>query len=272
MKRIRFALLMLVMLVVLTACGQGEQQEWELILVERNAATLSDGTRLDLYRNEHFDRWWFWCMEDGTRLLMVNETERPETAAGEQRFDDLSAAAREGIICWFDALERPYDLNERLEFARDDWDACLEAAGGKAEKSRFSVHSVYREVMPFEAPGERLGYRITTTMTAEETRFGNCTTHEINAYFDRDTGETVPVWNFFKLNEEEACLALAQRLVEEYSIERTAEELAAAMTAEHICLTDEELEITFPVGTLSGEIMNCVDTLEREQYADLLAD
>ena len=197
----------------------------------RGVHTLKDGTPIDAMKGFTYT---MYCLEDGTELLMVQDPVGPGNiyTGGEESLAELPQEAQERITSYYGARGLLYDEFQLLQDAYDAF---------SAEKEDFQSHWVEQEVCP-SASSDEVIYFLTSLTGSEYGMQNTC------AAFDKQTGEVIPAESLFTCQPGEiiSCLASAAGI---YDPEELAQ-MEAAFRPELVCFFPDNLDITFPAGTL----------------------
>jgi len=222
--------------------------------LERGAAALRDGTRLDVLQNDTWSRRTY-RLADGTDLLQVNKPHGPENAyvvGGTEGFDSLGKTAQEQVRAYYEQRGLLYDEQEELE----------------------KVYALYRELgMDFRsglveqsvAPtafSDRVIYFLTSVTLPTGWENGN-TVYEIRLCdaFDRETGAHIDTWDLFTAPKE----VVMKALLDECGItdQPRRAEMEAAPWEGRIEFFPGGLSVMFEPGTLPSERYNSGFTVDH---------
>ncbi len=204
---------------------------------------LSDGTNVDIIKNSGSTSY---LLSDGTELLRVKNPSGPDNviAGGTDNFNDLSETAQASVLAYYSRQGLLYDVNEVLEQAYADYQHT-------ENKDEFTSYMLSQEISP-SASNERILYFITSVYFPIDSQNGQevC----LGAAFDRETGNHINNWELFSCSEEEA----KQTLLDIAQIQNSPlrEEMEAAFSPEYLTFFADNLEISFPAGTLPNQ-ENC---------------
>lgn len=233
-----------------------EHISWEEI-VTGETVTLSDGTPVRLVEEmlrTHYR------LEDGTTLLQVQDM-GPEgmSVDGEMDFDSLNETAQGNIQAYYDAQDPGYDLEEALERSYTAY---------QIEQAEFQTHHVWWEITPIGA-NEQVIYFLSSVNQSlahsgyyEEIR--TCTA------FQRETGDVVEPWSLFSCPKEQA----KETLLDLAAMKDPAlqQEMEEALQPEYLLFYSDQLEISFPRGTLASQDTHYVIGLDYDQLSQILHD
>ncbi len=259
LKRLLTGALLLGLLLT-AGCAAGMQQDQDTwTLKEEKVVTFSDGESADLWwRDYSVDE--YYKLADGTTLLIIQQPSGPEnvSVAGVESFADLGESAQKAVLSYYDERGLLYDTQAELEKAYAEYRACKES-GTEYHKRRVS-----QDVAP-TASNDKIMCFITSVLlpvggqTVQELRLG--------AVFDRETGEVISNWDLFTLPEQEA----RQMLLDVFDADAALRaEMEAALRPEYIILFPDNLEVTFPQGTLPSQEHSYGFGLDYEEYRDAL--
>lgn len=204
---------------------------------------LSDGTTVDVLKNSGSISY---LLSDGTELLRVENPSGPDNVivGGTDSFDDLSEAAQTNILTYYSEQGLLYDVNKVLEQAYADYQ-------NTENKDEFTSYMLSQEIAP-SASNERILYFITSVQLPIDSQ--NMQEVHLGAAFDRETGSHISNWELFSCSEEETKQILLDIAQIKHSPLR--EEMEAAFSPEYLTFFTDNLEISFPAGTLPSQ-ENC---------------
>lgn len=242
MKRL-FAVVLLWCLVLLAGCAdEFQQEEVKWVLEEEKVITFSDGESANLWRIEHSGVA-FYKLSDETTLLTI-EAPNPGNfyVGGRESYDDLSASAQKAVNAFYEEQGLLFNTQTELENAYAEYLICKES--GTIYHDRY----VSQNISP-TASNDNIMCFLTSVSLPVNGQVG--TELRLGAAFDRETGEVLSNWDLFTLPEEEA----RQRLLDAFDFATPAvrAEMEAALKPEYIILFPENLEVTFPQGTLPSQ-------------------
>lgn len=204
---------------------------------------LSDGTNVDVLKDSSSISY---LLSDGTELLRVENPSGPDNVivGGTDSFDDLSEAAQTNILTYYSKQGLLYDVNKVLEQAYADYQ-------NTENKEEFTSYMLSQEITP-SASNERILYFITSVYLPIDSQNGQ--EIRLGAAFDRETGSHINNWELFSCSEEEA----KQTLLDIAQIKNSPlrEEMEASFSPEYLTFFMDNLEISFPAGTLPSQ-ENC---------------
>lgn len=197
---------------------------------------LEDGTRIDrLIGSDHS----FYCLEDGTELLMVRDTVGPDYVHSGlvESLDALPQEAQRKIIQYFDEQGILYDVFAALENAYDDY--CI-------LEDEFSTHMLSQEMVPTASSDEVL-YYLTVVTTPDNAAYGYAE-QRLGAAFHKTTGKVISLSDLFTCERDE----LIERFAEMCKVDDEAliAEMKANFKLEYVTFLPDNLEITFPAEAL----------------------
>lgn len=218
-----------------------EPERWAML--EEKVMTFPDGECVNLWRRGSFGHAAY-KLSDETTLLLVQDPAGPANvyAGGAESFDDLSEPAQRAVAAFYEEQGLLYNIPSELEKAYADYLAC------KDKRTLFREHYISQDITP-AASNESIMCFLTSVILpvngqiAQEVRLG--------AVFNRETGEVLNNWELFSLPEEET----RRRLLDAFNIGDPAlrKEMQAALKPEYIVLFPDNLDVTFPRGTLPSQ-------------------
>lgn len=233
-----------------------EQISWEEI-VTGETVTLSDGTPVRLVQERLSI---YYRLEDGTTLLQVQDT-GPEGVSvdGEMDFDSLNEAVQANIQAYYDAQDPGYDLEEALEKSYTAY---------QIEQAEFQTQHLWWEITPIGA-SEQVIYFLSSVhqpLARSEHYEEICTC----TAFQRETGEVVEPWTLFSCPEEQA----KETLLDLAEVEDPAfqQEMKEALQPEYLLFYADQLQLSFPQGTLASQDTRYVIGLNYDQLSQILHD
>ena len=233
--------------------------------VMRGAYTLADGTVLTR-RDTIFDRFSY-ELPDGTELLW-GEVPNPENNLSGGTLEDrsdLSEEAKDKIAAYLSKHGPFYDLDKSLENAYADYINASET------KRDFRANIMLQENRLLEGNGHYVTCSVRLSTPAEQYYTGVAEEDEFFVIFDTQTGEVVPLWDMFKVSEEQARRTLGKHCVAN-NVSTTAEEYANAIDPEHVCWSSEGFDIYFPAGTFQEHEHKLVVSIDTAQIKSILTD
>ena len=218
------------------------QTEEELGLKERKVITFSDGESADLWRpdNSNSD---IYKLSDGATLLTVQDPSGPSNVyvGGVESFDDLSGSAQLAVSAFYKQQGLHYDTQSELKNAFAEYLTCKESG------TEYHERYIAQDVAPTASNDTIMCFLTAVTLpvngqTIQELRLG--------AAFDRKTGKALSNWDLFTLPEKEA----RQWLLDAFDVDSALRaEMEATLKPEYIILLPNNLEVTFPQGTLPSQ-------------------
>lgn len=206
-------------------------------LLVRDAHTLADGTQIDILTGFSHT---FYCLEDGTQLLMVQNPVGPDNVYSGvvEGLDALPQEAQQKIKAYYDAQGILYDVFETLEDAYDSYYIL---------KDDFSAYSLSQNIVPTASSNEII-YFLTVVTSPDNGPHGH-TELRLGAAFDKDTGDTIPVLDLFTCEPDDLIPLLATICrIEDAAL---IAEMEAKFQPEYVIFFPDNLEITFPDGVLT---------------------
>ena len=225
---------------------------------------VSDGTPIGIYQYGYLPNGRLYTLNDGTWLLFVETPAGPQDVfvEGTENLNDLPAKAQERILAFYEEqrAQNGLDLPAALQNAYDAYRAAKYPA-------RFSFHRVQETTRP-TASSERVLYCLTTR--SQPAGSGESTSLYASA-FCKATGEPLSAWELFACPAEEAAVRLLDLAGVTDPAER--EEMAAALSPEHLIFHSDSLEIFFAPGSLPGQETSLTLTLPYDgALRELLQD
>lgn len=229
----------------------------------RGGAALQDGTALDVLERTHsfLDR--TYSLPGGVRLLSVSAPSGPASSyvMGQESLDDLSQAASERVLAYYEQRGLLYDEAQELELAY---------AHQKAMGENFRCHYVGQSVSP-SASSPKVMYFL-TTVTLPTGHGDECTGYELRLgdAFDRETGEHLDPRGLFTRPLEEVLVALLEANRIGDSVLRA--EMEAVLAPEQVILFPDSVELCFPQGSLPSQEHNYLLSARIADLPGLLRD
>ncbi len=234
----------LLCLLLLMGCSSEPRQEPERwTLVEEKVMTFSDGESVNLWRRVPFGHAAY-KLSDETTLLLVQDPAGPANVyvGGVKSLDDLSEPAQRAVAAFYEEQGLLYNVPSELEKAYADYLACQDKG------TLFHEHYISQDIVPTASNDSIICFLTSVILPvngqmAQEVHLG--------AVFSRETGEVLNNWELFSLPEDEA----RQRLLDIFNVADSAlrTEMQAALKPEYIILFPDNLDVTFPRGTLPSQ-------------------
>ena len=197
--------------------------------------TLEDGTQVDRLIGSTYS---FYCLADGTELLMVRDTIGPDNvhSGTVESLDELPEEAQQNIKMYFDEQGILYDVFTTLENAYDAY--CI-------SKDEFSTYMLSQEIVPTASNDEVIYFL--TVVTAPDKSYGHAELR-LGAAFNKVTGKVIPASDLFTCKVDELIGRFSKicKLQDEALIA----EMIENFKLEYIVFFPDNLEITFPVEAL----------------------
>ncbi|MEG6522100.1 hypothetical protein [Desulfotomaculum sp. 1211_IL3151] len=248
-------------LVLLAGCSDNPKQGEETWVLEReNAITFSDGESANLWRRDYIDDA-LYKLSDGTILLTIRVSIGPDNVyvGGVESFDDLSESAQKAVSGFYEGQGLLYDTLAELQNAYEEYLTCKES--GKVYQERF----ISQDIAPTASNDNIMCFLTSVTLPvngqmAQEIRLG--------AAFDRKTGEVLSNWDMFTLPEEKTRQWLLDKFVVAAPALRA--EMEAALKPEYIILFPQNMEVSFPQGTLPSQEYSYRVSLDYNDLREVL--
>lgn len=214
----------------------------EISAVTENSINLSDGTDVAIW--ESFD-FMSYQLGDGTELLRVQSAFGPDNVyvGGIENFDDLSENVKSKILTYYAAQGLLYDVNAELERAYADYQHT-------ENKDKFSPYRLEQDTSLI-ASNEKVLYFMTSVYLPVTGKSGEEVEMRLGAAFERETGEYIDTWDLFSCSEEEAKQTLLD--LAQITNPTLRAEMEAAFASEYLILFPDNLEVSFPAGTLPSQ-------------------
>lgn len=214
-----------------------------------NVKTLSDGTAVGMW-DDGFNV--VYQLDDGTELIRINGTSGPDNVyvGNRESFDAFSEQAKPVVLEYYEDRGLLYDADALIEQAYDYY---------KKDKDNFHTYYVEQSVSPSASNKNIMCFLTSVTVPhtngymGQEIRMGEI--------FDRNTGEHINGFDIFNCTPEQAIDVIIDQELKNadgnaYGVENTEKfkaELKAAFKPEYIVLWNENMELSFPAGTLPTE-------------------
>ena len=197
--------------------------------------TLEDGTQVDRLIGSTYS---FYCLADGTELLMVRDTIGPDNVHSGivESLDELPQEAQQNIKKYFDEQGILYDVFATLENAYDAY--CI-------SKDEFSTHMLSQEMVPTASNDEVIYFL--TVVTAPDKSYGHAE-QRLGAAFNKATGEVIPVSDLFTCEADELIGRFTK--ICQLQDEALIAEMIKNFKLEYVVFFPDNLEVTFPVEAL----------------------
>jgi len=182
-------------------------------------------------------------LNDGTTLVRVQNIPRAKdiVVGGLENITDLSKAVKSNILAFYQDQGLFYDLNNELERAYADYQQTK-------TKSEFSAYMLSQDIT-LQAFNDSVMYFLTSVTlpidgsNVEELRLG--------AAFDRKTGKQINTWELFSCEKNEVIQTILDLAQVTDPVLRA--EIEKAFSPENIVMSQNNLEVSFPAGTLPSQ-------------------
>lgn len=216
--------------------------EISAILME-NTLSLSDGTKVNVWKGSDFLSY---QLSDGTEVLRVQNPTGPDNVyvGGIESFDDLSETVKSKILTYYETKGLLYDVNRELERAYTDYQHI-------ESRDKFSSYWLSQDISLI-ASNEKVLYFMTSVYLPTSEKSGQEVQEiQLGDAFDRETGQHIDNIELFSCSEEE----VGQKLLDIAQIVNSTlrEEMESAFDPKYIVLFPDNLEVSFPAGTLSSQ-------------------
>lgn len=239
-----------------------QPEKTEAVLTQENAYTFSDGTSVSLWQNEVFGYADSYRLDDGTELLWVEEPIGPENCSvGDLALQNLSQTAQSAISAYYQTQGILYDVEETLQTCYSDYLASREAKVG------YGSRMLSQSVSPYS-----FGETVVCFLTSVHEPIPGTAYHmetRLHAFFDRETGEEISVWDLFRVPQEDA---ITRILAHGNYNAQTLQEMRAALKPEYIGLSATCLEVDFPYGALPSQEYATGIAIRYQELDGLLHD
>jgi len=248
-------------ILLLSGCTGNMAQEEVWLLEKEKAMTFFDGESVSLWRkNDSADK--IYKLDDGTVLLIEQEPVKPENVyvGGVASFDGLTQNVREAIMNYYDEQGLLYDVSVELEKAYAEYLAC------KVEGRPYNKRHVCQSTVPTASNEKIICFLTTVTLPvnnqmAQKIRLGTV--------FDRITGSEINKWELFNISEEKARERLVKALAAT-SPDLVLTEMEAALKPEYIIIFTDNMEVTFPSGSLPSQKNSYTAGITFEDISSIL--
>lgn len=222
-------------------------------VLTKAAVHLSDGTSADMW--EYFD-YRVYQLSDGTKLLRVQTPSGPNQVyvGGLENFDDLSETAKTNVLAFYADQSLLYDVNSELERAYAEYQQTK-------IKTEFNSFMLSQDIVP-AASNDKVIYFLTSVQLPIDGKNGQ--EIRLGAAFDRETGKHINNWELFSCSKEEVIQTILDSAQITDVVLRA--EMEKAFAPEYIILCPDNLEVSFPAGTLPSQeqaYMLCLDYNEE---------
>lgn len=228
-------------------------------LIQEKAITFYDNVSADLWRTEFNED--IYKLADGTVLLTIQDPEGPENVirAGVDGFRELNNSAQDAVRKYYEEQGLLYDTPLELNNAYSEYLEC------KKNGESYSGRHISQSISPTASNDKIICFFTSVTLpvsgqTSKEIRLG--------AVFERETGSNINAWDLFSVSQEEAKRFILDSFAETSPSLRA--EMEAALKPEFIVLFSDNLEVTFPEGTLSSQENGYGTSLDYDQLKELL--
>lgn len=265
MKYIKLIVNLLITCLILSGCSSPKQVEEKWEIVEEKVVIFEEGEYVDLWRN-NLNGHDFYKLSDGEILLTVREPIGPDNVqvAGVESLNDLSEIAQKAIIEYYEKQGLLYDIHIELKEAYSQY------LKRKTNNEQFHDFLISQDIVPVSSNGKMICF-LTSVISpigdlgmrsGQEIRFG--------AVFNKETGEPYNIWDLFYSPKEEAVVQLLQAA--EITDKQLIHEMSKAIKAEYFLLFSDNLEISFPRGSLPSQEHLYMLSIDYEDLEGVIHD
>lgn len=247
-------------LILFTSCNSNEIEQREIYWekIEEDVATLSDGTKVDLWIND-FGQYVYYRLDDETVLLRF-ESSGPDNSFmfGVDNLDSLSEIALANIISYYAEKAPLYDINNVLEKAYENY--------LNFKDEIYYTSTISYDVTPCSSNKKYISFS-ENTLIGEGSEKVEDINYKTGATFDKETGNKINIWDLFLLPEDESKKALIDiAKIAEIDNTDVALEMMEAIESDNIVFSSDILEIYFDKEVLPSLEM---DNIVAIKYSDL---
>lgn len=213
-----------------------------------DAKTMADGTAVGMW-DDGFNV--VYQLDDGTKLMRINGSSGPDNVyvGNRESFDAFSEEAQTAVKQYYDDRGLLYDTDVLLEQAYEWY---------KKDKENFGTYYVEQSVSP-SASNENIMCFL-TSVTVPHTNGHMGQEIRLGEIFDRKTGAHINGFDIFNCTPEKAIDVIVDTAIDDAyfnkasveNMDNLKAEFKAAFKPEYIVLWNENIEISFPAGTLTG--------------------
>lgn len=208
--------------------------------ITKDKLRLSDGTSVDMWETSFGV---VYKVSNGTELVRVQNTPGPNdiVVVGLDNVTDLSDTAKSNILTFYKDQGLFYDLNSELESAYADYQQT-------ETKSEFKSHMLSQDITLCTF-NDSVMYFITTVNLPIDGY--NLKQLRLGATFDRKTGKQINAWELFSCEKNEVIQTILDLAQVTDPVLRA--EMEKAFSPENIVMFQNNLEVSFPKGTLPSQ-------------------
>jgi len=222
-------------------------------ILQPEALTLADGTKIDVWRQPSSASY----QEGEQEILWEMPPVWPEYVyvMGTESLNDVSETAREEIVAFYRERGLLYDLDAELEKAHAEYKA------HQPGEEKFQARVVGQEISPTAGAPGVIYFLTQINLPQEGTAYS--TSLRLGEAFDRQTGQKLEVEDLFTCSPEE----VLEKILEMSALgdPALAEEMRAAFDQANLVFFNDNLEVSFPAGSLPSQEYMYIVGLEYEK-------
>ncbi len=218
-------------------------------VLEKGIKNLADGTVLDGWYHSNGITY---QLSDSIRLLRVNAPSGPDNVyvGNRESFDALSEEAKPVVLQYYEDRGLLYDADALLEQAYEWY---------KKDKDNFSTYYVEQSVSPSASNEDIMCFLTSVTLPHTNGYMGQ--EIRLGEIFDRKTGQHINSFDIFNCTPEKAIDTILDQTFSDVDfnttnikdVDKFRAEIKAAFKPEYIVLWNENIEVSFPAGSLPTE-------------------
>ena len=246
MKNTQLIAVLLITCLILSGCSSPKQVEEKWTVVQEKAATFADGGYVDLWRSDFGGRD-VYKLADGKTLLTVQDPTGPDDVyvGGVESLDDLNETAQKAVLSYYERQGLLYDVHTELEKAYTEY------LKRKTNKEQFYDFLISQDIAPASSNDTMICFLTSVILPIGDLGGRSGQEIRLGAVFNKETGETYNIWDLFYSPKEEAVAQLLQAA--QVTDKQLIFEMSKAIKPEHFILFPDNLEISFPQGSLPSQ-------------------
>lgn len=237
---------LLITCLIFSGCSSPKQVEEKWTIVEEKAVTFEDGEYVNLWRSD-FGGCDVYKLADGETLLTVQDTISPDNVfvGSLESLSDLNETAQKAIIAYYEKQGLLYDVHTELEEAYSHY------LKSKANNEQFYDFLISQDIVPVSSNNIMICFLTSVVLPIGDLGMRNGQEIRLGAIFNKETGEPHNIWDLFYSHKEEAVSQLLQ--ASQITDKQLILEMSKAIKPEYFILFPDNLEISFPQGSLPSQ-------------------
>lgn len=265
MKKTQLIVIILFVCLIFFGCNSAEQIEEKWTLVQKKAFKFEDGMYVDLWRSNN-GRSNVYRLPDGETLLTIQDPAGPDHAyvGGVETLHELNELAQRAVLSYYEKQGLLYDIHTELEVAYTMYLKC------KTNGEEFYDFLISQEITPASSNDTMICFLTSVILPNGDLGGRGGQEIRLGAVFNKETGEVYNNWDLFYSPKEEVVLQLLQAA--QIEDRQLILEMSEVIEGEYITLFSNNLEISFPQGSLPSQDHLYMLGIDYDELEDIIYD